>query len=288
MKSLRVPIGFIICFMTKYQYLHHLAGLTIKLQSKTKDIIQAYKMIGDVQNVYSSERDSVENTFNDCIFGKAVQIAEQDVAITMPWIAGRQRHRTNAPGENIKEYYLRNLAIPLLDHISNELDLQFTDASQFAYNLLCLVPAVLCSKKDVDLSSALDTCNNDLPGPEVLEREMLHWKTKHSLQENSPDTIATAIKDCDEDIFPNVFTLLKLAATLPVISCESERSAGSMRRLNTYLRASMGESRLTSLALTHVHYDAPVDLDGVVDLYLELYPRKMELSNILMDRAAAQ
>ena len=81
---------------------------------------------------------------------------EQNVAITMPRIAGRQRHRANAPGENIMEYYLRNLAIPLLDHISNELDSQFTDASQLAVNLLCLVPAVLCNQKEVGSLPALD------------------------------------------------------------------------------------------------------------------------------------
>ena len=100
----------------------------------------------------------MDKSFNDCIFDKAVQMAKgQDVAITMPHIAGRQRHRANAHGENIMGYYLRNLAIPLLDHIISELDLQFTDASKLAINLLCLVPAVLCNTKEVDLSATFNT-----------------------------------------------------------------------------------------------------------------------------------
>ena len=46
----------------------------------------------------------------------------------------------------------------------------------------------------------------------------------------------------------------------------------------------MGESRLSSLALMHIKYDMPVDLDEIVDnLFQGLHPRMMELSRLLYE-----
>ena len=72
-----------------------------------------------------------------------------------------------------------------------------------------------------------------------------------------------------------------VACTLPVTSCECERSASALRRLHNYTRASMGMSRLSSLALLHIHYDMHVDLDEVVTRYAHLHPRKLEHDSII-------
>ena len=39
---------------------------------------------------------------------------------------------------------------------------------------------------------------------------------------------------------------------IPATSCSAERSFSSLRRLKTYLRNSMGQERLSSLALLHI------------------------------------
>ena len=57
------------------------------------------------------------------------------------------------------------------------------------------------------------------------------------------------------DNFPNLYILLEIATTLPVISCECERSISTMRRLNNYMRCTMGESRLSPLAIMHIKYE---------------------------------
>ena len=45
----------------------------------------------------------------------------------------------------------------------------------------------------------------------------------------------------------------------------------------------MGKNQLSNLALLHVHYDTPVDLDKVVDIYAKLHPRRLELNSLLCD-----
>ena len=66
---------------------------------------------------------------------------------------------------------------------------------------------------------------------------------------------------------PNLRKLLTIFATLPVTTASSERSFSAMRRLRTYLRSTMGEQRLTSLALLSVLRDRPVDKDSVLNEY---------------------
>ena len=63
---------------------------------------------------------------------------------------------------------------------------------------------------------------------------------------------AASLKACDPDDFSNLYILLKIAATLPVTSCECERSISTKRRLNNYTRCAMGEARLSSLAIIYI------------------------------------
>ena len=75
--------------------------------------------------------------------------------------------------------------------------------------------------------------------------------------------------------------LLRIACTLPVTSCECERNVGVV--LHNFMRAGMTESRLTSLALMHIHYQHHVDLDTVVQMLAELHPPRLQLTSIGFD-----
>ena len=85
---------------------------------------------------------------------------------------------------------------------------------------------------------------------------------------------------CDPSMFPNICTLLKIACTLPVISCECERSGSTLRRLNTFRRANLKEKRLSPLALIYTNYNMPIDLDKAVDIFSKLHPRRLELTSV--------
>ena len=69
----------------------------------------------------------------------------------------------------------------------------------------------------------------------------------------------------------------KIAAAIPVTSCECERSGSVSKRLNTYLRASMGQERLTSLVMIHINYDQKIDEEKVSEIFCKKQHRVMEL-----------
>lgn len=96
-----------------------------------------------------------------------------------------------------------------------------------------------------------------------------------------PSTPASALKTINECFFPNITALLRIAGTLPITSCECERSASCLRRLDNYNRASMTEERRSSLALIHIHYDKNISIEKVIDIFARLHPRKLQLDNIM-------
>ena len=98
-----------------------------------------------------------------------------------------------------------------------------------------------------------------------------------------PTTISGAIKVLDSDHFPNLFILIKLVATFPITSCECERSFSTLRRLKTWLRTTMDTGRLGALALINTHYNHTVDYNKVAELFFQLFPRKLEIDNLIFD-----
>ena len=55
---------FIITFLTAYQFLSHLSRITVKLQSGTAGIIDAFMEVEEIKNVFDELRSNVNTHFN--------------------------------------------------------------------------------------------------------------------------------------------------------------------------------------------------------------------------------
>ena len=276
---------FIVTFICAYSCLSHMSGLTVKLQKKTNDIFKAFSMVTEVKATYKRLRANLPTHFDE-IYDQAVTMAEKvGVAPTAPRIAERQRHRANAPAIDPKEHYRVNVAVPFFDHIISELDDQFSSLTLRVSKLLGLVPSVIQESRVTaqQLTDLVDLYKDDLPSPQLFSSEFQRWKIMVQNGRIAADSCASSLKACDPDDFPNLYMLLKIAATLPVTTCECERSISTMRRLNNYMRCTMGESRLSSLALMHIKYDMPVNLEEIVNLFEGLHPRMMQFASLLYE-----
>ena len=56
-------------------------------------------------------------------------------------------------------------------------------------------------------------------------------------------------------MFPNIELLVRLILVVPPTTATAERSFSGLRRILTWLRSSTAESRLTHLAVLHLHRD---------------------------------
>ena len=140
------------------------------------------------------------------------QMAEKvGVVPSMPRInCTRQINRSNTPAASVDEYDKRNLLIPFTDHIVMELEAQFSGLQRTASKLLGLVPTLL--GENIDISEVVDMYEDDLPTPHLVSTELDRWKHKFTnvIVTDKPNSLAQALKICDETMFPNIFVLLKI------------------------------------------------------------------------------
>ena len=85
-------------------------------------------------------------------------------------------------------------------------------------------------------------------------------------------------------MFPNVYVVLKIVNTIPVTTATIERSNSALKYVKTALRSTMGQERLNSLLLLFIHKDIPLDYEVIINSFASKHPRKMLLSNPLVEK----
>ena len=195
----------------------------------------------------------------------------------MPRIAAHQQHRENAESATPFNCYRNNMCLPFLDHLINGIDVCFDKYGKTVLMIQALIPSAI-AERDVTIDDIVETY---LPAPSNCQEEFIRWKRRWDVRGISErvQTIAQALKQCDSDAYPNLSVLLKIAGTVAVTSCECERSGSVLKRLNTYLRASIRQERLNGLALMHISYDVEISVDRVMPVFVKK-PRALEFSNI--------
>ena len=101
-----------------------------------------------------------------------------------------------------------------------------------------------------------DFYKDDLPNPLALDAELELWlKYWESFEGSRTDSVASTLKALNFNGVENIKVVLFILATLPVTSCQCERSISALRRLKTYNRSTMLEDRLNALALVQIHQE---------------------------------
>ncbi len=105
-----------------------------------------------------------------------------------------------------------------------------------------------------------------------------------------PTKLVDALKACSSYQFPNLHILLQIALTLPITSCESERSFSQLKLIKNSRRSTISEERLSKLSLMKINRDrcnqltTPAKLKQLVDDFTQLHPRRVALSFMLTDK----
>ena len=238
--------------------------VTQLLQSKTNDIADGLHLIESLKNLSTSIRNSID-TYHTKWYAKALTLTYKvNVDERKPRTCGRQMNRDNVPAESVSDYFKKVLTIPLADHLHSELKNRFDTTSTNAYYGLYIIPAKMIWslshpgklnwKDNFSLfsSSYLEDLTNHLALDGEFELWEKYWKTKNTCL---PDNISSTLKSINFPGFENIKILLRILATLPVTSCECERSFSALRRLKNYKRSTMVANRLNGLDLLHVHQE---------------------------------
>jgi hypothetical protein len=68
-----------------------------------------------------------------------------------------------------------------------------------------------------------------------------------------PTSLCKTLDAVNPVLYPSIDTILCIMLTMSVTSATAERSFSVLRRLKTYVRSTMNNDRLSSLALIHIY-----------------------------------
>ncbi|XP_046583681.1 52 kDa repressor of the inhibitor of the protein kinase-like [Haliotis rubra] len=276
---------FIISLVTAEHVVQSTVVLSKVLQKKSVDLVEAVEEARVVKTVLRDERD--DNGVWTELFQKAVEVGQNhDVEAKIPRLAGRQRHRVNVPAETPQVYYKRALYLPFVDHLLSEIEDRLV-APEGRFLAQGLIPSkLLALTADVE-HEILAHYAAELPYHQGAENEIHRLVTKLSQVDRKPETILETLEGINQDLYPNIYTMLAILMTIPVATSTTERSFSMMRRVKTYLRSSMGQDRFSSLCLIHGHKDFPVRVDEVIaekkarQLGLSIQGRKLTITHFI-------
>ena len=213
-------------------------------------------------------------------------------------------YKDNQPASSESDHMKRAVAIPMVDRVVSELEARFGPLQEIAIQGMLLIPSYFCPRADVltigesekrriRLNSIVDCALSfNLPNDAdidivSLRSEVAQWETMLDLYfrdtvaaGKSPlETTSTLPRNLQQlllfahipwQMFRQIEKLVRILATLPVTLCTCERSISQLRIVKSYLRSTMGQDRLTDLAMIHTHYDYCFDMGLIMDDFAEV------------------
>ncbi|XP_046863470.1 52 kDa repressor of the inhibitor of the protein kinase-like [Xenia sp. Carnegie-2017] len=265
---------FVVALVITRNILDSALPVTQLLQGKSIDIMDGIHLISTLKTEVVNMRNS-SDFYHDTWYDEALELAAKvGIEEWKPRTVRKQTTRENIPHTTISEYYKRAITLPLLDHLQSSLESRFDLESVNVYKGLSIVPMKMMSmtRDGVDWKEPFKTVANfyydDLPNPLALDAELrlwyTYWETHCGLL---PDNIAQTLKSVHFAGFENIKILLRILGTLPITSCECERSISSLRTLKNYQRSTMVGERLNGLALMQIHQEIVPDIGEVINTF---------------------
>ncbi|XP_028406782.1 52 kDa repressor of the inhibitor of the protein kinase-like [Dendronephthya gigantea] len=282
--SLRTDASHLLSLISNFEFVailvitRNIINLTLPvtqlLQGKSIDVMDGIELISSLRTSVVNVRNS-NDSYHDQWYEIALALSGKvGVEEAKPRTVGRQTTRANHPYKTISEYYKRIITIPLIDHLCSSLDERFDIDSVNVYLGLSIIPTKMFSliHEGIDWKAKFKTVSDfyvdDLPNPLGLDAELLLWQTFWEQRVGAhPSNIATTLKAVNFDGFENIKVILRILGTLPITSCECERSISALRLLKDYKRSTMVEERLNGLALMKMHQDIIPNLEDVIEKF---------------------
>ena len=290
---------FVIAFNIVLEVFACLRGLTVKWQGKAADVAFAYKEVGETVKRFEKMRENSEEEFSS-IFEETTNLGKELYGemfqLTKLRSAGRQMHRSNMETTNVESYYRISLYNEFLSYIIEELQGRFQTFSAGFRGLFFLLPSECRSQAIMEIPNELEnsvsTYVDDLPCAAGFKFEYRNWVRFWKEAEGEiPATLTDSLTACDVTLFPNIKVLLTIAVTIPVTSCESERSFSQLKLIKTAHRSTMTADRLSGLALMKINrercdqiFKSADDMNGVIHLFFQMHPRRMKMPCLLVDK----
>ena len=276
---------FIVSLVMAKNLLEMCLPATRALQSSSIDILTAIETITSLKTLSQSLRSNVDKIHSEW-YSQALHLANAvNVEEWKPRNCSFQKNRDNVPFSSISDYYKKCITIPILDNFLNDIKNRFNNQAIASYHGLSIIPASIVSNKPLKSNLSwreqflkfVNMYRDDLPNPEVLNGELDVWENDWlNSVVKAPESLSLTLKLTNFEGYSNIKEALKILATLPVTSCECERSFSSLKLLKSFNRSTMVTDRLNGLALVYIHQDKEPNVERILKKFSLMKDRRFK------------
>ncbi|XP_039283135.1 zinc finger MYM-type protein 1-like [Nilaparvata lugens] len=251
-----------------------------KVQSPDLSVTDLEDMFINLVCILEEKRGGFEDFWKFCLSVKPPSVAEPELARKrrIPQRYENKEagapHTFNTPAEFFKIKYIE-ICETVRSCVASRFDA--TGLSKvIAVERECL--SVLNEGQKSDMTRSKEFFQNDLD----TDRLFLHLSMLSDISKQKKLQLRTLndvkkyfeLEPSVKEMLPELVKGLKLLQVVPVTSATNERSFSALRRLKTYLRATMGQKRLNNLAITHAHQDIleEIDICQVINEFIKRNP----------------
>ena len=133
-----------------------------------------------------------------------------NVEPSKPRTLQKQSNRLNLPTENVSQHFERNITLPLLDHLINQIDTRFSGRNIAVLNGFYAFPSKVVSLGDWRQKFAIffNDCMEDLPKPRYIKTELNMWEAHwRRVKGVPPSTLSDLLPFIDKISFPNIYII---------------------------------------------------------------------------------
>jgi len=257
---LKKETGYLCLFWN--DILQHCNKISINLQSKSNDILQAVYLLKSLKNVISSLRDSnmiyerrvgefcsqISNTYKD----------ECKRKITKKFSDGNNKGLTVLSGNDKFRVETHHV---IIDKFCSELDKRINAYSVVVEHFLFLTRLHVESTDDVEesVNKFLSVYKNDVD--DSIKYELIHFKQfwdqlKPTFDGSDVHKIFEWMTEYNIiNIFPNIHIAIRIYLTIPVANCTAERAFSKLARIKNKNRSTQTQENLSSLMILSTEND---------------------------------
>lgn len=243
------------------------------LQKKSLDINFCFSYIKRTHEALANKR-------NEAFF---LEIFEKTTKLTK--IDTDKRQFAGLTQESITTKY-RVLFYEILDNITMEMTQRFQDCESLQF--LCLADSTKFEQychnfPCVAYENLIKAYGKIFTRHQRLKNELVLIYADESYRNISLSAMVRRLNE-NKEIFSEVYKLFCLILTIPSTSASAERSFSCLKRLKTYLRNSMSQERLSSLANMSIQKELLLELmkkqpfhEDIIDKFAALKDRRIDL-----------
>ena len=259
--------------------------LSTHLQSPELDLGRAVLLLDALRAELQELRINVETAENLFLIAEK-QCNDIDISTTLTAARGRRRQQlpdrlqssfVDTPVGHRAEISSRDsfrieIIIPVIDCLLSELNRRFSDqACDIMLGIQAFNPSGDTFLNVTNINKFAMLYNSDL---DDLHHELyqLNRMVQRNKLKEEPHPLCTSLDLVAflvpfSEAFHETFRLAKIAIVIPTSSATCERSFSAMKLIKTYLRNSMGDRRLSNIALLSIESERAqhLDLNIVVD-----------------------